>query len=54
MAIEELNFKPNSFDTVIMMGSNFGLLGGFQKAKRILRKLHKMTSENGLIITSTS
>lgn len=53
MPIEELNFKPNSFDTVIMMGSNFGLFGSFQKAKRLLKKLYKMTSENGLIIAST-
>jgi SAM-dependent methyltransferase len=53
MPIEELNFKPNSFDTVIMLGSNFGLLGSFEKAKRLLKKLHKMTSENGLIIAST-
>ncbi len=53
MPIEELDFKPNSFDTVIMMGSNFGLFGGFERAKRILRKLHKITSKNGLIIAST-
>ena len=53
MPIEELNLKPNSFDTVIMMGSNFGLFGGFKKAKRILKKLHKITSKNGLIIAST-
>jgi hypothetical protein len=36
-----------------MMGSNFGLFGGFKKAKRILKKLHKITSKNGLIIAST-
>jgi SAM-dependent methyltransferase len=53
MPIEEMNFNPDSFDTVIMMGSNFGLFGSFKKARRILRKLHKMTSENGLIIAST-
>src|SRR3989337_1179467 len=52
-AIEELDFKPNSFDTVIMMGSNFGLFGGLKTAKRILKKLHKITSESGLIIAST-
>jgi len=53
MPIEELDFKPNSFDTVIMMGNNFGLFGGFKKAKRILKKMHKITSRNGLIIAST-
>jgi SAM-dependent methyltransferase len=53
MPIEALNFKPSSFDTVIMLGSNFGLFGGFQKARRVLRKLHRMTSEKGLIIATT-
>jgi hypothetical protein len=53
MSIEELNFKPNSFDSVIMLGSNFGLFGSFEKARRLLKKLHKMTSGNGLIIAST-
>jgi 2-polyprenyl-3-methyl-5-hydroxy-6-metoxy-1,4-benzoquinol methylase len=33
MSIEELNFKPNSFDSVITLGSNFGLFGSFEKAK---------------------
>ena len=53
MAIEELNFKPKSFDTIIMMGSNFGLFGSFTKARRLLKKFHRMTSQNGLIIAST-
>ena len=53
MSIEDMNFKPDSFDTIIMMGGNFGLFGGFKKARRLLRKLHEMTSSNGLIIAST-
>ncbi len=53
MSIEDLNFKPNSFDTIIMMGNNFGLFGGFKKARSLLKKFHKMTSMNGLIIAST-
>lgn len=53
IAIEDVNFKPNSFDTIIMMGNNFGLFGSFKKAKRLLKKFHKMTSTSGLIIAST-
>jgi SAM-dependent methyltransferase len=53
MSIEELNFKPKSFDTIIMMGSNFGLFGSFTKARSLLKKFHIMTSKNGLIIAST-
>ena len=53
MAIEGMDFKPNHFDTVIMMGNNFGLFGGFVKARRLLKKFHKMTSRNGSIIACT-
>jgi len=53
MSIEDVSFKPNSFDTIIMMGNNFGLFGGFKKTRRLLKKFHKMTSRNGLIIAST-
>ena len=51
--IEEVNFKPNSFDTIIMMGNNFGLFGGLRKARRLLKKFRRITSENGLIVAST-
>jgi len=53
MSIEDVNFKPNSFDTIIMMGNNFGLFGSFKKARRLLKRFHKMTSENALIIAET-
>ena len=54
MSIEELNFKPESFDTILMMGNNFGLLGNFQKARRLLRRFHKVTSNNARIIATTN
>jgi len=53
MSIEEIDFKPSSFDTIIMMGNNFGLFSSFKKARKLLRKFHKMTSENALIIADT-
>jgi SAM-dependent methyltransferase len=53
MPIEELDFKPNSFDTIIMLGSNFGLFSSFERAKRLLKKMYKMTSAKGLIVAST-
>jgi SAM-dependent methyltransferase len=51
--IEKLNFKPNSFDTVVMMGNNFGLFGNFKKAKRLLKRFHRLTSENAVIVADT-
>jgi len=38
VSIEEVDFKPNSFDTIIMLGNNFGLFGRFKKTKRLLKK----------------
>jgi len=54
MSIEEVNFKPDSFDTILMMGNNFGLFGSFKKAQRLLKKFHKMTSKTALIIAVTN
>jgi SAM-dependent methyltransferase len=53
-SIEEANFKPDSFDTILMMGNNFGLFGSFQKAKRLLKKFYLMTSKNAIIIAATN
>jgi SAM-dependent methyltransferase len=47
-------FRENSFDTIIFMGNNFGLFGGFQKAKKQLRKLHRITSRDARIVTTTT
>ena len=53
MSIDEVNFKPNSFDTIIMMGNNFGLFHSFKKARELLKRFHKITSPNALIIAET-
>ncbi|MDQ3585524.1 MAG: class I SAM-dependent methyltransferase [Pyrinomonadaceae bacterium] len=46
-------FKPNSFDTIIMFGNNFGLFGSAKAAKLILKKLHRITSPDARIIAGT-
>jgi hypothetical protein len=54
LAIEEIHLlKASSFDTVLMMGNNFGLFGGFQKARRLLRQIHRITTPNALLIAQT-
>jgi SAM-dependent methyltransferase len=50
MPLEEMNFKPNSFDTVLMLGGNFALVGNPEKARRLFRKLYRMTSDDALVI----
>ncbi len=46
-------FKPNSFDTVIMMCNNFGLFGSFKETKLLLKKFYKITSLHAVIIADT-
>ena len=53
MSIENAYFKQNSFDTIVMMGNNFGLLGDFMKAQRLLKRFYSMTSRDAVIIAET-
>jgi len=52
--IEELaKFKTGSFDTVLMLGNNFGLVGSPQKGPSVLSELDRITTEDALIIAGT-
>ncbi len=54
MSITEIGrFKPNQFDTILMLGSNFGLFGSLRKAKALLKKLNRITSNRATIITES-
>lgn len=53
MPVENVNFKPDTFDTIIMMGNNFGLFASFNKAKKLLKKFHRITSKNAVIVADT-
>ena len=46
-------FKPNSFDTVLMLGNNFGLFGSAKGAKQTLKKLTRITSPEARILVGT-
>ncbi len=50
MSFESVSSKLGTFDTVIMMGNNFGLFQSFRKARSLLHRLHKMTREGARII----
>lgn len=54
MSIAQIHkFKPESFDSVIMMGNNFGLFGSYKQARRLLKHLCRITSPDGQIIAET-
>lgn len=42
------------FDTIIMMGNNFGLFGNPRRAKWLLRRFYGMTGVNGRIIAESN
>jgi SAM-dependent methyltransferase len=46
-------FAPDSFDTILMLGNNFGLFGSANGARRILKKLYRITSLDARIIAGT-
>lgn len=46
-------FEPNSFDTILMLGNNFGLFGDAAGAKLILKKMSRITSSAAQIIAGT-
>lgn len=52
-SITEIGPDLGTFDTVIMFGNNFGLFGSFKRARWLLRKLHRMTSEDARLIAET-
>lgn len=46
-------FEPDSFDTILMLGNNFGLFGDAENARAILEKFRRITSPNAQIIAGT-
>jgi SAM-dependent methyltransferase len=43
-----------TFDTILMCGNNFGLLGSFAGARRLLRRFYGMTGPDGRIIAQSN
>jgi SAM-dependent methyltransferase len=53
LRVEDVDESLGLFDTVVMFGANLSLLGGPGKGRRLLRRLHRATSERGRIVGST-
>lgn len=45
--------RLGAFDTVLMLGNNFGLFGSFSKARRMLRRLHRLTRPGAVILAES-
>ena len=46
--------RLGKFDSIVMTGNNFGLLANPQRARRLLRRFHGMTTDQGRIIAETT
>ena len=55
LSITQISVKAlGTFDSVLMLGNNFGLFGNRDRARRLLRRLHGMTSKRGRIVAETT
>jgi SAM-dependent methyltransferase len=50
---EQVDEALGRFDTVVMWGNNFGLFGSGAKAKRMLRRLRRLTSDGARILAES-
>lgn len=53
MSITQLRFPPGSFDTILLLGNNFGLLGNPVRGRWLLRRLRALTTREGRIIAES-
>jgi SAM-dependent methyltransferase len=50
---EDVDETLGRFDTVVMFGNNFGLFGSATKARRMLRRLHRLTNDGARIVAES-
>jgi SAM-dependent methyltransferase len=53
LSVTQITHQLGVFDTILMLGNNFALVGNAKRAKWLLRRFHKITSEAGRIIAQT-
>jgi SAM-dependent methyltransferase len=52
-SIDDVDQSFGIFDTIVMLGNNFGLFASAAKAKRLLRRFHGLTNDRGRIVAET-
>lgn len=53
LSITQLTRRLGVFDTLLMYGNNFGLVGNSTRARWLLRRFHRMTTPDARIIAET-
>lgn len=50
LSVTEVDGSLGAFDTIVMMGNNFGLFGSAAGTKKLLRRFRSVTSDRGRIV----
>jgi len=53
MGVDDVDESLGNLDTIVMLGNNFGVVGGRENAVRLLRRFHNLTSERGRIVAES-
>lgn len=53
LSLAGVDERLGTFETIVLLGNNVGLLGGRQQAHRILTRLHRVTSPRGRIVAES-
>ena len=53
MSVTQVGTSLGVFDTILMLGGNFGTLGNSKRANRLLKRFHRMTTPTARIIAES-
>ena len=53
LAVTQVSRKIGRFDTIVMFGNNFGLMGGKRRAPWLLRRFRSITNEDARILAES-
>ena len=53
MSVTQADSRLGAFETIVMMGGNLGLLASRERARWLLRRFRRLTTERGRIIASS-
>ncbi len=54
LSVTQIGSQLGMFANIVMLGNNWGLMGSFQRARWLLRKMHRMTTPEARIIAETN
>lgn len=54
MSLTQVSRRLGEFDTVVMLANNFGLFGDAERARRLLKRLHSITSKGARMLAEST